>query len=126
MLWFLNKISWKFIPFIFSLVFICNDLVSQEEFFWLYGGSGVEEGRSLIQTPAGGYMVGGRTRSFGSGSEDYYLIGVNTQFDVFIDQPYGGPHHDRCQSMVSLGNGTYGLFGQPCDFLGGRLNLILP
>ena len=117
--------SIKILPFIISLVFICNNLVSQEEVFLLFGGSGVEEGRSLIQTPAGGYLVAGRTRSFGSGSDDYYLLGLNSQFDILFDNPYGGPHQDRCHSMVVFDNGTYGLLGHSWDFAGGRLNFNL-
>jgi len=109
---------------IITLFFICiiDNLHSQENVFRLYGGNGVEEGRALIQTPGGGYMVAGRARSFGSGSDDYYLIGLNTQFDILFDNPFGGPHHDRCQSIVSIGDGTYGLFGYSWDFLGGVLN----
>ena len=115
----------KYLLFIFSFIFICNDLSAQEEFFLLYGGSGVEEGRSLIQTPSGGYFIAGRTRSFGSGSDDYYLLKLNTRFDVLVDKPYGGPHQDRCHSMVALDNGTYGLLGHSWDFAEGRLNFNL-
>ncbi|RLD23193.1 MAG: hypothetical protein DRI54_07660 [Bacteroidetes bacterium] len=124
---FLKMMNKKIIPFIIGIVLICSNtkLFSQQEAFMLFGGSGIEEGKSLLQTPSGGYMISGRTRSIGSGSDDYYLINVNTQNELLFDNSYGGPHHDRCQSIISLGNGTYGLFGQSWDFAGGRLNFNL-
>ena len=124
---FLKMINKKFLPLIFGFIFIYSDtkLYSQQEVFMLFGGSGVEEGKSIIQTLSGSYMIAGRTRSIGSGSDDYYLIGLNTQFDVLFENPYGGPHHDRCQSIVNLNNGTYGMFGHSWDFTGGRLNFNL-
>jgi hypothetical protein len=39
-----------------------------------YGGSGREEGRSVVQTQDGGYIVVGCTESYGEGSDDVYLI----------------------------------------------------
>lgn len=115
----------RLLAFLISFIFINPDVSSQEDVFLLFGGSGIEEGRSLLQTPSGGYMVAGRTRSIGSGSDDYYLLGLNTQFDVFIDKPFGGPHQDRCYSAVALDNGTYGLLGHSWDFADGRLNFNL-
>ena len=39
-----------------------------------FGGSGDDEGYSLQQTSDGGYIVCGRTKSFGNGYSDIYLI----------------------------------------------------
>jgi hypothetical protein len=117
------KVYLALISMIFTYTF--NNLYSQDNEFKLFGGNGVEEGRALIQTPDGNYMVAGRTRSFGSGSDDYYLIKLNTQFDVLFENPFGGPHHDRCQSIIYFDNGTYGLFGQSWDFMPGISNFNL-
>jgi hypothetical protein len=39
-----------------------------------YGGISTDEGRSVLQTSDGGFVVAGNTGSFGAGSRDYYLV----------------------------------------------------
>jgi hypothetical protein len=38
------------------------------------GGSDLDEARSIIQSSDGGYVVAGRTRSFGAGDYDFYVV----------------------------------------------------
>lgn len=47
-----------------------------------YGGTGVDAGHSLKQTPDGGYVIVGQTSSKGSGSNDVYLIKTNSSGKV--------------------------------------------
>jgi len=60
---------------------ILNDIVlikvnSTGHVLWyeIYGGSGDDEGFSVQQTSEGGYIIVGKTDSFGAGSYDLYLI----------------------------------------------------
>jgi predicted secreted protein len=39
-----------------------------------YGGTGAEQGWSLIQTSDGGYAMAGYTSSFGAGGQDFYVV----------------------------------------------------
>lgn len=47
-----------------------------------YGGTGVDAGHSLKQTPDGGYVIVGQTNSKGNGSNDVYLIKTNSSGKV--------------------------------------------
>ncbi len=47
-----------------------------------FGGPDRDEGASIQQTADGGYVVAGRTYSFGAGDADVYLVKTNAQGDT--------------------------------------------
>lgn len=49
------------------------------EWYQTYGGSMDEEVRSVIQTDDGGFILAGRTRSYGAGSWDAWLVKTDTR-----------------------------------------------
>jgi len=53
-------------------------------FYWAksYGGDSTDEARSIQQTSDGGYVVAGRTRSFGAGSEDFWVLKLDGGGDI--------------------------------------------
>lgn len=76
-----------------------------------YGGQGYEEGRALLQTPDGGYIIAGMTESFGNGSSDIYLIKTDARGELEWDRAYGGPYNDLAISIEPARDGGYILAG---------------
>ena len=78
-----------------------------------YGGTGTDEGRSVVQTTDGGYAIAGRTYSFGEGSGDFWLVKVNSTGHEQWNRSYGGLMHEReeAYSIVQTSDGGYALAG---------------
>jgi len=54
-----------------------------------YGGEQDDEGKSVIQTDDGGFILAGRTRSYGAGEWDAWLVKTDTWGvapDIYIPQ----------------------------------------
>ena len=79
-----------------------------------FGGSGDDEGYSLQQTTDGGYIVCGRTKSFGNGYSDIYLIKTNGYGDSLWTKVLGGVVSERGysvqQTILILTNNTNNIF----------------
>jgi len=72
-----------------------------------YGGSDWDEGYSVAQTSDGGYIVAGRTESFGAGSADVYLVKTDAVGDTIWTRTYGGSDNDRGYSVAQTSDGGY-------------------
>ena len=58
-----------------------------------YGGTDYEDGSSVQQTTDGGYIIAGRTDSFGNGAQ-VYLVKTNASGDTLWTRNYGGSGAD--------------------------------
>jgi hypothetical protein len=72
-----------------------------------YGGTNWDEARSVQQTSDGGYIVAGRTRSFGAGYEDIFLIKTDTNGNIIWAKTYGGINRDEAYSVQQTSDGGY-------------------
>ena len=81
-----------------------------------YGGTGYEYGYSVQQTSDGGYIVAGRTESFGNGLSDVYLIKTNASGDTLWTRTYGGANWDYGYSVQQTSDGGYVVTGWTLSF----------
>ena len=81
-----------------------------------YGGSGNEFGQSLTKTSDGGYVLGGYTDGFGSGSYDAFLLKVNASGDTVFTRAFGGSNDDEANCVFQTNDGGYALSGQTNSF----------
>jgi hypothetical protein len=85
-----------------------------------YGGAVADEGLSVQQTRDSGYVIAGRTRSYGAGSFDMYLIKTNAVGDTLWTRTYGGTGTDAGLSVRQTTDGGYIVAGSTKSFGAGE------
>ncbi len=75
-----------------------------------FGGAGADQAFAVTQTPDGGYLLAGRSNSFGSGQDDIYLVKTDAEGNFEWDQVYGGDD-DEVANDVVMHNGGYAIAG---------------
>ncbi len=83
----------------FQTYLIKTDEFGFQSWYQTYGGSGTEYGRSVRQTSDGGYIIAGLTSSYGSGSNDIYLIKTDSLGIQLWQQTFGGQGSDEGESV---------------------------
>lgn len=75
-----------------------------------YGGLDADQVFSVSPTPDGGYILSGRTRSFGAGGEDMYLIKTDVNGIEQWSQTFGNTEDDKGEDAIPY-NGGYAVVG---------------
>jgi len=81
-----------------------------------YGGAGPEASRCVIETSDGGYALAGFTQSFGAGSDDFWLVKVDSSGNHEWNKTYGGANADAARSVVETSDGGFILTGETASF----------
>jgi hypothetical protein len=84
---------------------------AQIRFQKTFGGSNHDEAYSVQQTTDGGYVIGGRTNSFGAGNYGVYLIKTNTNGDTLWTKTFGGSNVDEAYSVKQTTDDGYVIVG---------------
>ena len=90
-----------------------------------YGGALREEGFCVQQTYDGGYIIAGRTWSFGAGQGDIYLIKTDSLGNAFWERTYGGSHGEFGHSVQQTFDGGYVIAGYTDSFGGGGSDIYM-
>jgi hypothetical protein len=90
-----------------------------------FGGSGDEEGYSVLQTSDGGYIVTGYTNSFGAGNDDVYLIRTDASGNQKWYKTFGGSGSDAGSSLLEMTGGGYIIVGQTDSLGAGSQDIYL-
>jgi uncharacterized delta-60 repeat protein len=81
-----------------------------------YGGSYDDSARSIQETSDGGYIVAGRTYSFGAGSYDFWILKLNSDGTVSWQKAYGSADEDWAQSIQQTTDGGYIVAGHTYSY----------
>ncbi len=72
-----------------------------------YGGTGDDRGLSVQNTPGEGFILAGRTNSYGAGSYDYWIIKTDSNGNIQWDKTFGGKEDDSPFSIKQTEDGGY-------------------
>lgn len=75
------------------------------------GGSGQDSGKSGLQTSDGGYMIVGKSTSFGSGDTDIYIIKTDSNGNVVFSKTLNSTAEDFANCIKQTSDGEYILVG---------------
>jgi len=73
----------------------------------VHGGNDREEGYSIDNTSDNGFIISGITKSFGGGSEQLWLIKLNSSGNEIWNKSYGGSEWESGWSVMQTTDGGY-------------------
>jgi hypothetical protein len=89
------------------------------------GGTGEDDGYSIIQTKDKGYAVAGATNSFGAGSNDVYIIKLDSAGNVSWTKTIGGTGDDQGWSIIQTRDNGYAITGFTNSFGAGNYDVYV-
>jgi len=109
----------------FDIFLIKTDANGNVQWAKTYGGKSFEEAFSVQQTSDGGYILAGRTYSFGAGGYDVLLIKTDANGNIQWAKTYGGANHDWTYSVQQTSDGGYIVAGYTASFGAGWGDIFL-
>jgi hypothetical protein len=84
-----------------------------------FGGTGSDRLWHASQVPDGGYILLGKTQSFGAGEDDFWVLKLDSEGKVVWQKTYGGIRHDSPitdKSMTQAEDGGFAFTGITYSF----------
>ncbi|MCP4580128.1 MAG: T9SS type A sorting domain-containing protein [candidate division Zixibacteria bacterium] len=101
------------------------DSLGNQEWAGTFGGSGLDVGKAVIETGAGGYVVCGYTESFSIGEDDIYLIKTDSGGNEIWSETFGGYASDVGLYIRETDDDGYIIAGATGSFGSGNRDIYL-
>jgi hypothetical protein len=82
-----------------------------------YGGAQWDECYSIVESSDGGYLLAGRSGSYGAGDFDFWIVKTDADGDSMWSRTFGRSARDECHSIIRSEDGCYMLAGYSSDTL---------
>ncbi|GIW65270.1 MAG: hypothetical protein KatS3mg093_249 [Candidatus Parcubacteria bacterium] len=80
---------------------------------------------SLKQTSDGGYILGGKTQSFGAGYDDMFVVKLDSSGNISWSKTIGGTNNDYINSLQQTSDGGYILGGDTVSYGAGISDMFV-
>ncbi|MGB8192350.1 MAG: M43 family zinc metalloprotease, partial [Chitinophagaceae bacterium] len=90
---------------------VITDTCVRQTFQKTYGGAGDDVAYDVRSTTDGGYIMAGKTTSFGSGNYDGYVVKMDNSGNVQWSRTYGGTAEDVFNKIMQTSDGGYIIVG---------------
>ena len=90
-----------------------------------YGGVNTDRGCSVQECASGSFIISGWTRSFGAGSEDIYLVKIDSLGNAQWSKTYGGVLSEWGYSVQECASGDFIITGMTNSFGAGNYDVYL-
>jgi hypothetical protein len=113
---------------LYFIILISNSIIqAQIDTLWTqtYGNSNYDACWSVRQTLDGGYVIAGRTESYGEGLSDVWLIKTDSQGDTLWTQAYGGSSNEHGITAQQTTDGGYIITGSTQSYGAGLYDVWL-
>ncbi|MBM3331189.1 hypothetical protein FJY68_04965 [candidate division WOR-3 bacterium] len=114
----------RYVRVLMAVLLLAAGATAVERWTKTYGGGADEYGGYLLQTADSGYVVAARTRSFGAGDYDYWLLRLNSGGDTLWTRTYGTGLDERGEVVESTSDGGYIICGAALVTTSGDIWLI--
>lgn len=94
-----------------DILLVKTDCSGNEEWRKTFGGSDNDFAYSLQQTSDGGYIIGARTKSYGAGDWDFWLIKTDSLGNKLWDKTFGDGGSAMAYSVQQTSDGGYIMAG---------------
>lgn len=106
-----------------DIYLIKTDIDGSPQWQRTYGGSDYDEAYSVLQTMDDGYIIAGRTHSFGAGSSDIYIVKTDSDGEQQWQQTLGDNDRDEAYSIQQTADGDYIIAGLTNSFGAGSRDM---
>lgn len=84
--------------------------------FRVLGGSGIDIGQCVIQTPDEGFVVAGRTNSWGAGGYDFLVFKLDSDGNTLWARTIGGANNDYAYSVIQTQDDGFLVAGETWSY----------
>ena len=89
------------------------------------GGSNSDEAYAATETPDGGYVIVGRTGSFGQGGYDIYVVKLDSLGNLIWSKAIGGPNNEEGWDVAPTYDNGYIIVGETNSYGSGGYDVYL-
>ncbi len=87
-----------------------------------YGGTNTEYVYDAIKTSDDGFLLAGRTSSYGAGLADAWVVKTDSLGAVEFTTTYGGPYDEEARTVIETSDGNYLLAGKTATYVYGTID----